>query len=158
MNCVTRQTQFTPVDQHNGPLSLKPNLIHDLCDLLLKMTDGGQPLSVRIFQPIISSFINARAPRVLGKFKVTLKWIHAFMKTHLDWNYRHATTICGKLPADWRNQGLHMAYRATYLVKAYDQPLIINTNYTCMTILSYPHQKLIIPVPWTNTIFGTNLW
>jgi hypothetical protein len=51
-----------------------------------------------------------------------------------------------------------MAYRATYLVKAYDQPLIINANYTYMTILSYPHQKLIIPVPWTNTIFGTNLW
>ncbi len=51
-----------------------------------------------------------------------------------------------------------MAYRATYLVKAYDQPLIINANYTRMTILSYPHKTLVIPVPWTNTIFGTNLW
>jgi len=128
MNSVTRPTQFTTVDQHKGPLYLRPYLIHDLCDLLLKMRDEGQPLSIRIVQPIISSFINARAPGVLGKFKVTLKWIHAFMKTHLDWNYRYANAISGKLPADWRNQGLHMAYRATYLVKAYDQPLIINAN------------------------------
>ncbi len=73
MNCVTRQTQFTPVDQHKGPLSLRPYPIPDLCDLLLKMRDGGQPLSVRIVQPIISNFINACALGVLGKFKVTLK-------------------------------------------------------------------------------------
>ncbi len=74
MICVTRQTQFTLVDQHKGPLSLRPGLIHDLCDLLLKMRDGGQPLSVNIVQPIISSFINAHV-LVSGKFKVTLKWI-----------------------------------------------------------------------------------
>jgi hypothetical protein len=55
MNCVTKQTQFTPIDQYKGPLFLRPDLIHDLCDLLLKMRDGGQPLSVRIVQPIISS-------------------------------------------------------------------------------------------------------
>jgi hypothetical protein len=85
MNCVTRQTQFTLVDQHKGPLSLRPYLIPNLCDLFLKMRDGGQPLSVRIVQPIISNFINAHALGVLGKFKVTLKWIDVFMKTHLDW-------------------------------------------------------------------------
>jgi hypothetical protein len=79
-----------------------------------------QPLNAKIVQPIIFGFINVHAPKVLGKFKVILKWTCAFMKTHLDWSYKCVTTTCGKLPIDWDNQKIHMVYRTTNLVKDYD--------------------------------------
>ena len=59
------------------------------------------------------------------------------MKTHLKWNYRCATIACGKLPPDRVQQGVYMAYRAIYLVKAYNLPqaLVVNTIQTNFSTL-----------------------
>ncbi len=80
----------------------------------------GQPLNAKIVQPIIFGFISVYVLEVLGKFKIILKWTYAFMKTHLEWSYKCATTTCGKLPIDWENRKIHMVYRITNLVKDYD--------------------------------------
>ena len=42
-----------------------------------------------------------------------------------------ATIVTSKLPIDWTIQGLQMAYKIVYLVKAYSIPLqlLINSNH-----------------------------
>ena len=129
---VERGSYFVPSTQHQGPFLNRPDLSQELCQLLLKMRDAVQALNVEVVQPIIQGFIIAREPKVLEKCPVSLHWTRTFMKTHLKWSYRCATIACGKLPLDWQQQGPYMAYRATYLVKAYDIPqaLVVNTDQT----------------------------
>jgi hypothetical protein len=129
---VQKKCYFTPSPSQTGPLAEKPKLVEELCDLLLQIRDAGQALNTGTIQPIILGFIQARAPELLGKWKVTLQWTRKFIKNHLNWSYRRATTACGKLPQDWETQGKLMAYRVAYLVKAYDIPpnLVVNTDQT----------------------------
>jgi hypothetical protein len=52
------------------------------------------------------------------------------MRTQLNWRFRKPTTVKGKLPKDWVQQGHMMTFRISYLVRTYDIPqsLVINTD------------------------------
>jgi hypothetical protein len=129
---VHKHSSFSQSSSQLGPLADKPELVEELCNLLLQIRDNGQSLNAGTIQPIILGFIKARVYELLGKFKVILEWTRKFIKKHLNWSYRQATTACGKLPQDWKTQGKLMAYRVAYLVKAYDIPpnLVVNTDQT----------------------------
>ena len=77
------------------------------------MRDVDQALNVRIVQPIIQGFITARAVEVMKKYSFSLLRTKTFIKTHLKWSYRCATTAYEKLPLNWQQQGFHMAYRVS---------------------------------------------
>jgi hypothetical protein len=49
-------------------------------DMLCGMRDVGQLLSVGIFQLTIFGSINAHVLKVMGRFKVTRKWVLIFCK------------------------------------------------------------------------------
>ena len=106
---VQRKKQFTPSTPHDGPLASRPDVVQDLCELLLAMRNAGQSLNAGIVQPIILGFIIAHALELLGHFKVSLPWTRGFLKKHLYWSYRWATTTCGKLPPNWKTLGKTMA-------------------------------------------------
>jgi hypothetical protein len=42
---------------------------------------------------------------------MTLEWTRDFTKTHLNWFYRVTTTVVGKLPQTWEQEGMAMAHR-----------------------------------------------
>ncbi len=96
--------------------------------MLCGMIDVGQSLSVGILQPIILGFINAHAPKVLGRFKVITKWVQFFVESQLKWNYWQVIMACGNLPNDWEDQQKFMMYGVGYLVKVYNIPLILVMN------------------------------
>lgn len=129
---VQRHSSFVPSSQHESPFSSRPDILKEICDMLIAMRDAGQSLSAGIVQPIILGLLSSRAPELLGKFKVSIEWTRNFMKHQLQWSYRRATTACGKLPLDWEDQGRMMALRVAYLIRAYDIPpaLVVNTDQT----------------------------
>ena len=96
-----------------------PTLKDEICNVLRKQRAGGQPFSVVIIQPFIKTFIQKCEPQLFDdeKFKVSTKWIRAFVKFELNWSYRVATTVVGKLPEDFELQGLTMAQMYAYLIK-----------------------------------------
>ena len=56
----------------------------------------------------------------------------------MNWSFPVATTATSKLPLDWSKQGLDMAYRVAYLVKAYSIPpqLVLNNDQTGIHLVS----------------------
>ena len=129
---VERFSLFRPGTQHEAALSSRLDVVQEICDLLLRMRDGGQSLNAGIIQPIIKGVIATRALELLGDFQVSVDWTRRFVKQHLQWSYRCATTTCGKLPLDWEELGKLMALRVVSLVRAYDIPpeLVVNTDQT----------------------------
>ena len=82
---IQRQHCYTTNHLHLGPLGAYPELVEELCDLLLQMRENGQSLNAGIIQPIILGFLKARAPEVLeGTFKVSMDWTRKFIKKQLD--------------------------------------------------------------------------
>ena len=71
---------FVASTQYQGMFFKKPDLLQELCELLLKMRDASQALNVRIVQPIIQNFFIARAREVLAKYPISLHWTETFMK------------------------------------------------------------------------------
>lgn len=68
---------------------------------------------------------------VINSFKVTLQWTRHFTKTILGWWYGLGTsTSTTKLPPNWIDQRMEMAYKVAYHAKAYNifATLVINTN------------------------------
>lgn len=53
------------------------------CDMLRGMKDVGQLLRVGILQLIIFGSINAHVLKVMGRLKVTRKWVRYFLKFQL---------------------------------------------------------------------------
>jgi len=49
------------------------------------MRNAGQSLNAGIMQPIILDFITARAPELLGNFKVSILWIPFPCSVYLDY-------------------------------------------------------------------------
>lgn len=123
---------------HFSILQTKPKLKNELISMLKNMWAVTQGLSTPIIQPIIQGVFESKTLELLKDstkrraFKVTLKWIQDFIKTHLNWSYRAITIAAGKLHQTWEQEGMAMAHRVTCLVKVYNIPmcLVINTNQT----------------------------
>ena len=105
--------------------------------MLLALRETCQPLFASSVRTRIRTLILTKEPKLLqqdGKttFKVSLHWCREFVRDNLDWSYRKITGTTRKLPKDWEEQGLKMAYRAAYLVKAYSilAELFVNTDQT----------------------------
>ena len=104
--------------------------------------DVGQHLFTFIIRNRIRYLIRKREPSLLegeGKisFKVSLPWTRDFVRCNLNWSYKVATGAAKKLPTDWEEQGLQMAQRVAYLVKAHSLPpqLVVNTDQTCIHLV-----------------------
>lgn len=99
--------------------------------------NAGQPLFASTIRNSIRCLIHKKEPTLLegdGKtaLKVGLAWTRDFVRCNLNWSYRAATGAAKKLPSDWEEQGLQMAQRVAYLVKAHSIPpqLVVNTDQT----------------------------
>jgi hypothetical protein len=135
--CVEFGSYFAKAPQHCPVLALFPLLKEEICEVLKKQRDAGQPLYAICIQPLIRAIINKRHPELLqdsspNGFRVSIDWIRTFIKSELNWSYRASTTAAGKLPKDYEEQGKKMAQRCAYLVKMYNIPpeLVVNTDQT----------------------------
>jgi hypothetical protein len=130
-------TAFTGGIQHTYVLANHSDLEEDIITLLKEHRDVGQPLFATFVRGLIRTMIEKRAPTLLENksqsgFKVSLAWTRDFVRTNLNWSFRKSTGSARKLPKDWEEQGLLMAQRAAYLVKAHSIPpeLMVNTDQT----------------------------
>lgn len=99
--------------------------------------DAGQLLFASLIRNRIRSLIRKREPNLLEgegptDFKVSLSWTREFVRCNLNWSYKVATGAAKKLPSNWEEQGLKIAQRVAYLVKAHSFPpqLVVNTDQT----------------------------
>ena len=86
---------------------------------------------------LIRTLIQKKEPNLLNfespsEFRVSLEWTRDFVRTNLNWSFRTGTGEARKLLKDWEHQGLQMAQRTAYLVKAHSiaPELVINTDQT----------------------------
>jgi hypothetical protein len=131
------KSSFTEGSQHKYVLSAYHDLREEIIEMLKALREAGQPLFASSVRTRIRTLILTKEPQLLqqdGKtsFKVSLHWCREFVRDNLDWSYRKVTGTARKLPKDWEEQGLKMAYRAAYLIKAYSIPeeLFVNTDQT----------------------------
>ena len=128
---------FTGGAQHSYVLSKHHELEEEIITLLKAHREAGQPLFATSVRTLIRTLIQKREPHLLdfqspNGFRVSLEWTRDFVRTKLDWSFRKSTGAARKLPADWEQQGLNMAHRTAYLVKAHSIPpeLVVNTDQT----------------------------
>jgi hypothetical protein len=105
-----------------------PTLEKEIIVLLKAHWDVGQPLYATIVQGMIKTLIQKREHNLFNYnnkngFIIFLSWAQNFVWTNLDCTFKKAINATRKLPNDWELQGLQMAQRTTYLVKAYSIPL-----------------------------------
>jgi len=81
---IQRHNSFVPSTQHESPLSSRPDVLKEICNMLIAMRVAGESLSAGILQTIILGVLSCRAPELLGKFKVTMEWTRNFMKDQLN--------------------------------------------------------------------------
>jgi hypothetical protein len=133
---------FTGGIQHTYVLANHSDLEEDIITLLKEHRDVGQPLFATSVRGLIRTMIEKRAPTLLENksqsgFKVFLAWTRDFVRTNLNWSFRKGTGSARKLPKDWEEQGLLMAQRAAYLVKAHSIPLelMVNSDQTSIHLI-----------------------
>jgi hypothetical protein len=109
----------------------------DIITLLRMHRDVGHLLFGSTVRGLIRTMIQKEAPNLLDNesisgFKVSLPWTQEFVRRNLNWSFRKSTGATRKLPNYWEQQGLQMAQRIAYLVKAYSvsPSLMVNTDQT----------------------------
>ena len=135
--CVVREHAFVPQGQHMPPLQSHMDATTEFMELLLSMGETSVFLHAGIVQPIIIDFLQEKIPEVLPKWKVSLNWTRRFMRSRLNWRFRKPTTVKGKLPTDWINQGHMMTLRIAYLIKLYNIffSLVVNIDQTSIHLV-----------------------
>jgi hypothetical protein len=133
--CVELGNYFAKSKQHCPILAHHPQLKNEICEVLKKQREAGQPLYAVCIQPLIRSIIRKREPQLLDSsrnFRVSIPWTKAFIKAELNWSYRASTTVVGKLPNDFEAQGKTMAQRCAYLINVHNIPpqLVVSTDQT----------------------------
>lgn len=83
-----------------------PNITQELLDTLSGMRDTGTALNLISVQAIMRAVLKQRHPHILyengGKLKLSKWFCKRFVKKHLNWCVRRATTAAQKLPSNWQ--------------------------------------------------------
>lgn len=146
---IANETPFCESSQHCYVLSNFPILQEEIIGMLQAHRDVGQPLFASLIQNRIRSLICKREPSLLEgegptDFYVSLPWTREFVRCNLNWSYKVATGAAKKMPSNWKEQGLKMAQRVAYLVKAHYLPpqLVVNTDQIRIQLVPTGHSYM----------------
>jgi len=138
--CIEFGTYFAKSKQYCSILMNYPLFKEEICTVLCKQRDVGQPLYTICIQPLIEAIIAKRKPQLLesnNNFPVSIGWTRSFIKSKLNWSYRASTIATSKLPKDYELQGKIMAQRCAYLIKVHNIPqeLVVNIDQTSIHLI-----------------------
>lgn len=112
---------------------------------------AGTALNLVSVQPIMKAVLQQRHPEILsdngGPLKVSKWFCKSFVRKHLNWSFRRATTAAQKLPENWEKQVDDMVKRLGVVVFEGQVPkeLLFSMDETFSFFVPMGHTSTLAP-------------